>query len=736
VRTRPALLHYTEKNVGLPGEKSSDASAAGFRGKVMGGVAMIAFTVILVRLYMVQIQQGPQFREKSLNNFIQFKRLDHDRGEIVDREGRVLVTNRPSVDVAVTPAFFPNANRMVQRLGAVADVSKKESEALAQALSKAVLEEGPPLLLAADLTEGQAERIRRVQNELEISLEAVPIIEMPHERDRYAAYLDPNHFPSIGRVIKRLTELMQLDEDDVSALRRRIRRATGLDRYLEIVVRKDVPPEVEGRIALEIELGELPGVSVRSSVARTYRFGAMGAHLLGYVNELSGQELEEKRELGYHLGDSIGRRGVEKTYEGELRGTDGRETVIVDSKGRSQSTKFAEHLERSAGVDVKPRPGNRVVLTIDLDLQLAAEKAFRQQTAGAVVVLEAATGRVLALTSTPSFDPNKVTGYFDPAEKKRLDEMNKLRPWRFRAIQDHFAPGSTFKVVTALAAHKQGITRIGESVNCPGAFRLGNTRFRCWKDTGHGTIEIVSSLQKSCDVYYYTMGARLGLDPIAEVGKAFGFGHSTGIDLAGESNGIMPTKAWYNKYLPPYTLGAAVNASIGQGAVTVTPIQLAVAYAALANGGTVFEPQIALRIESYDGRGVREIAPKVRRKLDLPPDALAAVREGLRRVVNDPAGTAYRRRLPELEVSGKTGTAQVAALGKKRIKAAELPFHLRDHAWFAAFAPSAAPEIVVVVFAEHGGGGSASAAPIAMDVVKAWHQKKQGILLPEVVDGS
>jgi penicillin-binding protein 2 len=459
-------------------------------------------------------------------------------------------------------------------------------------------------------------------------------------------------------------------------------------------------------------------------VARTYRFGAMAAHLLGYVNELSGQELEEKRELGYRLGDSIGRRGVEKTFEGELRGTDGRQTIVVDSKGRSQSSELALQLARDAGVDVTPRPGNRVVLSIDLDLQLAAEKAFLSQTAGAVVVLEAATGRVLALTSTPSFDPNKLAGYFDPAEKKRLDDMGKLRPWRFRAIQDHFAPGSTFKVVTALAAHQHQITKLGEVVHCPGAYRLGNTRFRCWKDAGHGGVDLVHSISKSCDVYYYTMGARLGLDPIADMGKALGFGSATGIDLAGESNGIMPTKAWYNKYLPPYTLGAAVNASIGQGAVTVTPMQLAVSYAAIANGGTVFEPQIALRIESYDGRGVREIAPKIRRKLDLPPDALAAVREGLRRVVNDAGGTAYRRRLPELEVSGKTGTAQVAALGKKRIKASELPFHLRDHAWFAAFAPSSAPEIVVVVFAEHGGGGSAAAAPIAMEVIKAWHLKQ------------
>ncbi len=722
--------------MGLPGEKSTDASAAATRGVVMGAFAVIVFGVIMVRLYMVQIQQGTEFREKSLNNFIQFKRLDHDRGEIVDREGRVLVTNRPSVDVAVTPAFFPNANRMVQRLGAAVGVSSKESEAIAQALSKAVQERGPPLLLAADLTERQASAIRKVQNELEIGLESVPIIEMPGEQDRYAAYLDPEHFPGLGRIIRRLTELMSLDESDVAALRRRIRRATGLDRYLEILVRRDVPPEVEGPVELDIELGELPGVSIRSSKARTYRYGAMAAHLLGYVNEVSTQDLDEKRELGYRIGDSIGRRGVEKTFEGELRGTDGRETIVVDSKGRSQSTKFAQQLEKSAGENVKPRPGNRVVLTLDLDLQMVAEKAFLTQKAGALVMLEVNTGRVLALTSTPSFDPNKLTGYFDPAEKRRLDEMRDLRPWRFRAIQDYFAPGSTFKVVTGLAAQKQGVSRINEPVTCPGAFRLGATRFRCWKESGHGPLDLVHAIEHSCDVYFYTMGSRLGLDPIAEMAVSLGFGKRTGIDLAGESSGIMPTKAWYNRYLPPYTLGAAVNASIGQGAVAVTPLQLAVAYATIANGGTVYEPQIALRIESYDGRAVREIAPKVRRKLDLPPDALAAVREGLRKVVNEPGGTAYSRRLKELEVSGKTGTAQVSALGKSRVRAETLPFNLRDHAWFASFAPSNAPEVVVVVFAEHAGHGGSAAAPIAMATIKAWYEKKQAAIHAEANDGS
>jgi penicillin-binding protein 2 len=689
----------------------------------MTTVAVVSFLVILIRLYAVQIRQGPEFREKSKSNFVKFTRVDHDRGEIVDREGRVLVTNRPAVDVVVTPAFFPNAHRMIMKLGQSCGLSAKEAESVSGALSASARELGPPLLLAADLSREDARRLRKQQEELEIPLEAVPIIEMPDDPDRLAAYLDPASFPSTSRVLRRLEEVIRLDEPDMAALRRRIRRATGLDRYLDIVVRKDVPPEIEGRIEMEIQLGELPGVAVRSSKARTYRYGDLGAHLLGYVNEPSQKELDEKKDLGYRLGDQIGRRGVEQAFESELRGSDGRRTMVVDSKGRSQATDLANQLRDDVGDEIPPRPGNRVVLTVDLDLQLAAEEAFDGK-AGAVVVLDVHTGGVLAMTSTPSFDPNKVTGYFDPAEKRRLDAMNELRPWRFRAIQDHFAPGSTFKVVTALAAYGQRAATAAETVHCPGAYQLGNTRFRCWKDAGHGPITLVSSIQKSCDVFYYTMGARLGLDPIAEMGRALAFGAPTGIALEGESAGIMPDKAWYNRNLPPYTLGAAVNASIGQGAVTVTPIQLAVAYAAIANGGTVFEPQVVARVESYDGRAVREIPPVVRRKVELSPEALEHVREGLRRVVNDPAGTAYRRRLAEVEVAGKTGTAQVAKLGKKRMKADELPWKLRDHAWFAAFAPASAPEIVVVVMNEHGGGGSAAAAPIAMKVVKAWHERR------------
>lgn len=704
-----------------PGTAEHDPSVAIRRAIVMGAIAVAAFAVIAIRLYQLQIQEGDAFLDKSKSNFFQTRRLEHERGEIVDRYGRVLVTNRPSVNVYVTPAFFPDAKKNVLRLAAVAGLSAEEGDVISNALSKAVKEDGPAILIAKGLDRRHARRLRRVAESLDVDLDAIPIIEVAGDPPRYAAYIDPDHFPSQGLVLRRLRDSMNLDEDTMKAVGRRIRRATGLDKYRGILVRRDVPLDVEGQIGLLVQLGELPGVTVESAKARHYEHGELAAHVLGYVNELSPQELEDRRDQGYRLGDSIGRRGVENTFEEELRGTDGRETIVVDSKGRAQQSKFARRLDEEVGVHIEPTPGNRVVLTLDLALQKAAEAAFDGR-AGAVVALEAKTGRILAMTSTPAFDPNLLAGYFDPKEKKRLDDMQELRPWRFRAIQDYFAPGSTFKVVTALAALKAGATNRHEQIRCPGAYTLGRTRFRCWKESGHGMIDLEKSFARSCDVYYYTMGARLGLDPIAEMGRSMAFGDTTGVDLAAESRGIMPDSKWYKKHLPEgYTLGAAVNASIGQGAVSVTPLQLAVAYAAIANGGTVYKPQIALRIESYDGRAMREIPPEALRTLDVPPGALAGVREGLRQVVNEPFGTAYYKRLKDVQVSGKTGTAQVAKLGKVRIKASQLPWKLRDHAWFGAFAPSDDPQIVVVVLNEHGGGGSSTAAPIAMRVIQAWH---------------
>lgn len=687
------------------------------RALAMAVIISTAFAVVGLRLWWLQIQRGEEFRERSLNNFFRFERLEHARGEIVDRHGRVLVTNRPSSNVYVTPAFLPQTRRIVADLGRSVGVPRGRANELARALDRAAEEDGPPLLLVKDLGHPELVALRAAQDRLELPLEAVPVVRAP---GGFAAYLDPDRFPSPPRCLRRLADLLELESEALDGLERKVRRARGLARYQDILVRRDVPPRIEGRLTLDVELGELPGVSVRRASARAYRYGALAAHVIGYVNEVSLEDLKRRRDHGYRVGDVIGRRGVERTFEDELRGVDGRETVVVDAKGRTQTTRFAEELQGAVGVRVPPKPGHRVVLTLDLELQMAAEAAFDGR-AGSVVLMDVHSGELLALTSTPTFNPSKLAGYFDPREKARLTEIEHLRPWRFRAIQDHFAPGSTFKVVTALAALGEGATHVHERIHCPGHYTLGGTRWRCWRDTGHGKVNLPYSLAWSCDTYYYNLGARIGIDPIVEMARKLGFGAPTGVELGPESSGILPSREWFRQNGWTYTLGQAVNASIGQGAVSVTPMQLAVAFAAIANGGKVLRPRIARRVETYDGLGVHRFDPEVLRTLEIPGAHLDAVRDGLRRVVNDPTGTAFSKRLRGIEVSGKTGTAQVRKMGNRR-RSRKAEWKYKDHAWFAAYAPSHEPRVVVVVFNEHGGGGSSVAAPIAMQVLDAWRR--------------
>ncbi len=714
----------------LGGQSDRDPSVANGRAVAIGIFVMIVFAVITVRLYMLQVQQGEAFRSQSRDNFVQRKLLDHPRGEIYDRNLNVLVTNRPSVNVYVTPAFFPPATRMLRKLGGSVGLSRGESYEVSKALSLAVQDKGPAILLARDLDEAAVEMLRRRQEELDIPLEAVPVLVQPAENGyapRMAAYIDPAHFPSRTLVLQRLQEVMGWTDAELARFKRRVLRVRGLQKYQDIIVRRDVPDDIEAKLALKVQLGDVPGVTVRRATAREYVHGKMAAHLLGYINELKPDELEKLRGDGYRLGDTIGRRGIEQTFEQELRGKDGLEAVVVDSKGRMQRSMLAESLREDVGARQEPVPGNRVILTLDLELQKAAEAAFDGR-AGSVVVMEVDTGRLLVVTSTPSFDPNRIVG--DRDERRRLYAIRDRRPMRFRAIQDHFAPGSTFKVVTALAGLKRRAIRLDDKVRCTGAFKLGNVRFRCWKDEGHKDVDLFRSLARSCDVYYYSLATKIGLDPIAEMGRAMGFGAPTGIEIKNESAGIMPDADWYRKHYKYYTLGSAVNVSIGQGAVSSTPLQLAVAFATLANGGRVYKPQVTLRIESYDSKVVREVKPELLRDIvrdfDVSPQHLAWVREGLRQVVNVPYGTAYRKRIKDLpmEVAGKTGTAQVAALGVDREESRKVEWKFRDHAWFGAFAPADDPKIVIIVFNEHGGSGSKSAAPIAMKVAQAWYNQQ------------
>jgi penicillin-binding protein 2 len=467
---------------------------------------------------------------------------------------------------------------------------------------------------------------------------------------------------------------------------------------------------------------ELPGVDWPAVPHRHYRAGPVLSHVVGYMNEISQEELDRAPAgAAYALGDFVGRRGVERYFERELRGTDGARQEVVNARGET----IQELNDLLVGrTPVQPRPGDSVVLSLDMRLQEEAERAF-PGVAGAVVVLDVRTGFVLAVVSRPGFDPNLLTGRVTATQMAEM-ARDPMQPMIFRPTQQHYSPGSTFKVVTALAALQNHVLTPNSTVSCSGGYSLGARRWRCWNDAGHGPMDTRSALQHSCDTYFFRAADLLGLDPIAEMGRSLGLGAPTGVAVVAEVPGIMPDSAYHDRVTPGgYTKGLALNSAIGQGDVNVTPLQLAVLYAALANGGQVFRPQLVRRIESPDGKTLQEFQPQVVREVGIDPEYRRLVLDALAAVVNEPGGTAYRSRLPDIKFAGKTGTAQVIALGKVRTKESAMSFWHRDHAWFAAIAPVEEPEIAVVVLNEHGGHAASEAAPTAAAIIHKYFELKR-----------
>jgi penicillin-binding protein 2 len=341
-----------------------------------------------------------------------------------------------------------------------------------------------------------------------------------------------------------------------------------------------------------------------------------------------------------------------------------------------------------------------------------------------VLAMEAKTGFILALVDRPAVDPNKLAGRITRAELAEI-RGDPLQPELFRAVQQHYHPGSTFKVVTAVAALEEGALKPGGSIFCPGHYTLGGHQWRCDKETGHGYVDLEHALGASCDVFFYALGDRMGTDRIARWGKALGLGQPTGLDLQGEIPGVMPDEAWHDARIKGgHQHGMSLNIAIGQGDVNVTPLQQLVLYAALATG-KVWKPQVVLRVEDPKGDVIKEFAPEIRGQLPVKQSTRDAVFKGLLAAVNEPFGTAYGVRLKDTHMAGKTGTAQVVKLGAKRLKASQVPYFQRDHAWFAAFAPAEDPEIVVVVLNEHSGFGASNAAPTASAIVRKWLELRE-----------
>jgi penicillin-binding protein 2 len=514
-----------------------------------------------------------------------------------------------------------------------------------------------------------------------------------------------------------LAALASLLDRDPNELSERVGAPKGRARFQSVRIARDLP--YDSRTRVESHLYALPGVFTDVSPRRYYVGGSLAAHVLGYTGEIQVKQLEKRSFADYQSGDVIGQAGVESRFESILRGRAGGRNVVVDVAGRVD-----EVLD-----EVEATPGGTLVLTIDRDLQRVAEEAFLpdviggEEKRGAVVALDPRNGDVLALVSQPAFDPNSFAGGIDSATWKQLTE-SEGRPIQNRALAGQYPPGSTYKVVVAAAGLEEKAVSTDDRVFCPGTFKLGRRTYRCWKRGGHGWMDLHQALVRSCDVFFYQLGLKLGIDRMAFFANGFHLGRRTGIALGNEAAGIAPTQAWKERRFGEVWLkGETVSASIGQGYNLTTPMQLAVAYAAIANGGTIFKPRILLRQAGPDGTVERGPAPESLGKVPVSPEHLATITRALEDVVHGEGGTGSRARVSGVRVAGKTGTAQVVRLKDDgEVEEEEIPFKFRDHGWFAAFAPVEAPEIVVVALAEHGGHGGSAAGPIVNAVISRHFQ--------------
>jgi len=509
----------------------------------------------------------------------------------------------------------------------------------------------------------------------------------------------------VEKTINKLADYLDVPPQE---LLQKVSSSKGISAYKPIQLQQDI-----GRNALaaiEAHKYDLPGIAINVKLLRHYLNIKDAAHLIGYLSEINSTELAGGKYPGRRGGDFIGKFGAEKSFEKYLQGTRGGRQVEVNANGR-----VVRVLKTVAA-----KPGQNIHLTIDHVLQKKAESLL-QGVAGAAVAIDPGSGRILALASSPSFDQNYFASGMSHEQWDSL-RSNPFRPMENKAIQGEYPPGSTYKIITALAGLEEGVIDESTEFFCPGYHRFGNRIYRCWKRGGHGKVNIVKALAQSCDVYFYQVGQLLGVDRLAWYAKAAGLGSRTGINLGKEGRGLIPTAAWKKKRTGiPWQRGETLSVAIGQGFNLATPLQMADLTSAIANGGTRYKPIILESITMADGRIVYQNKPQIIGKVPLSAPNLELVKKGLWEVVNGDKGTARSSRLADIEISGKTGTSQVISRKKDDTRPEEeRPAHLRPHAWFIAYAPSAAPEIAVAVLVEHGEHGSSAAAPIATELIKTF----------------
>lgn len=532
-------------------------------------------------------------------------------------------------------------------------------------------------------------------------------------RPSYDVYATPRLLQPAD--LDRVASLMGLDAAERAALQTRMEELSPSRRSHQIELFSDV--DREQLAALETHLSELPALDIITVPLRDYPYATLGAHLIGYLNEVNDQDLERATDPhAYRPGDRIGRSGLEKRYEPLLQGSRGFRRVIVDARGNALEGKQPDSLQ--VEMLKKPVPGHDIQLTIDMGMMEAFDRAFQPHPSGAAVVVDIHTGAVRALYSKPAYDPNEMSSGLST---KRYAELTRdpFRPLIDKTMYETYFPGSTFKVITALAALEDAVVDPTQRVECKGFIEIGRQRFRCNKR--HSWVDLYDAIVQSCNVYFWELAEEVGFERITHYAKEFGLGEQTGIGVNSEAKGFLASREWYVEHYGAFRPGYTLNTAIGQGNTRVTVLQLALVYAAIANGGTLYAPQVVQNVRSPDGALSETFQPRIRREVDVSPQYLDLMRRALIDVVQDESGTAYRARNRDgVRMAGKTGTAQVVSRKGRSEEVSSAWYLDRSHGWFAGFAPAEDPQVAIAVLVEHGGSGGASAAPIAMSVMQQY----------------
>lgn len=608
--------------------RRDESELSGYRKKALYSfvVVILFFSLVVTRLWFLQVEQGEYYNQLADSNRVRSVEIAAPRGNIYDRKGREIVTNRPSFNV----------------------VWMRENNKI---------------------------------------------------NDEW---------------LKHLTRLLR---QDTTTLLDKIRKMAGTPGHIPVRLAEDIDWETVARI--ENNRMYLPEIKIEVVPLRIYHFGNLASHLIGYMAEINKTELDKADKTLYKGGDLIGKMGLERLREKDLRGEKGHENMEVNALGFEQQTLKGD----------EPMPGKDLYLTIDVELQkIAEEEMAAKKFAGAVVMMEANTGRLLALASAPELHLDEfVGGISQKAWQAMLD--NPLHPLINKVVQGQYPPGSTYKPITALAGLAEGVITPDTPVFCPGSMQFANRTYRCWKKGGHGTVTLKRALAESCDVYFYTVGLKLGVDRLARYAKLFGLGEKSGIEMEHEKPGIVPSSEWKKKrYNVKWHEGETLSVAIGQGYDLTTPLQVAQMTTVIANGGTLYKPGVVDKIVDADGKVVDAFQPQILSRLTGQARNLKLVREGMVEAVNSKRGTGREAQIDAqhgIIVGGKTGTAQVVRLAQYiHLKEEAIPYEYRDHAWFTCFAPASNPEVVVTVLVEHGLHGGSASAPIAAKLLNKYFDDK------------